>query len=121
MKVQLASQAIAKTEAPRVPEIMDAKSREVAALTENAFQLERILAEVATPEKVKKWLIDICEAEDVRLDRNGEEWRSPDWEARVKGIDRVMAILHYTSKEPKVTLHQPTKIMIQVIDNKPAA
>ncbi len=122
MRLSLAKTSDEPTQQAQVPDIVDKKNGyTMAEVSAKATELERILADVATPKQVKKWLLDICEAEDIKRTSSGDEWSAPNWDARIKGIDRVMSILKLSpSKEPKVTLNQPTKIVIQVIDNKTA-
>lgn len=82
-------------------------------------KLEKLLSDIATPDKIKEWLINICEAEDVRINKMGDQIKTPNWEARIKGVDRVMSILKYSSKDPVIKESKPTKIVIQVIESTP--
>lgn len=120
MKLQLENQPEPQAQ---VPEIIDDNRKAIAEVAEKANQLERILSDVATPERIKKWILDICEAENIKRTADGVEYATPDWDARVKGLDRVMSLLKYNPKDPKITVNnnQPTKIIIQVIDNKPTS
>lgn len=82
-------------------------------------RLDKILRETATPEQINRWIIDLCNAMDVKRGKDGEEYLTPAWNARVNGLDRVLNQLRYVSKEPVVKpVTSSNKIIIQVIDNK---
>lgn len=82
--------------------------------------LEKQLAEAAPPEQIKQWIIDLCNANDIKMDREGNTYEVPNWAARDRGLERVFQILKVQqSKEGNPQGNMPTKISINVI-NQPA-
>ncbi len=79
-------------------------------------QLERILNTQFTPEKIQKYIQDLCEAEDTRMTAAGPI-TTPNWEARKNGLDRVLSLLRYTKKDGFVEEKAPAKIVFIINNN----
>jgi len=94
------------------------RETELQGLEVKIAEFERLLNDVATPTQLKEWLFRICEAEDIRITKDGDVLKVPNWDARVKGFDRVMDILRYNHKDRPMDVGKPQKIVIQIIDTK---
>jgi len=95
------------------------KSRAIIQSDKSLNELERILQAEFPPERIRKLIVDLCEAEDVRMSKMGA-YATPNWDARKNGIDRVLNLLRYTKKEGRVIDGPPTKIVFQILNNTSA-
>ncbi len=94
--------------------------RDLVAIEKSIALLESELQKVATPQQVAKWILELCEANNLRVDSQGNQYKTPDWNARKGGLEMVMAQLNLQSKnQPVQKVTGDTKILIQVIDSKP--
>lgn len=84
--------------------------------------LEDALSKTVTPEQIKKWILELCEASDVKFNKFGEMIHVPNWNARDKGLTRILEILHYQTADiegrKRTRPHEPSKILIQVIGDQ---
>lgn len=114
MKVPIKNEPV---EAPAVhPEIIETE-RELAKVDEGLSQLVRVLKQRYSPEKVADMLGEMCEANDMKVDKDGGEHFNPDWQTRVKGWDRLTAMLGYTKKDATPVESGATKIVFNIVQN----
>lgn len=84
---------------------------------EGLSRLERLLEKDFPQEKLVGYLRDLCEAEDVKMTKEGVEYRAPNWDARKNGLDRVLDLLRYRRKnEPVVGEGAPVKLIFNVVN-----
>lgn len=102
-----------------VPEIVQVKG-EIAKLDSQLSKLEEVLRKKWTPEKIAKLLSNMCEASDVKKDKMGNDYETPNWDARKNGFDRLTGMLRYTKKESQPVDQGATKIVFQIVNNPPA-
>lgn len=101
-------------------EIMETTSKLIAVNKSLAY-LEGILSKTFTPEKIKSLLVDLCEASDVIVTKEGDEIKKPNWDARKNGVDRVLKLLKYTNKNDNAAEGSltPTKIIFNIVNEAP--
>lgn len=103
-----------------VPEVVD-KGKRIDSIKKVIMELESQLLEAAPPEKIKGWILDLCQANDIKVDKFGDRFETPNWHARDRGIERIFQLLKIQqSDDGKPQGNMPTKISIQIIDNRPA-
>lgn len=100
----------------QIPEIVDTKGSEIQRVEHEIKRFERFLSEQAPPELIGQLLLDICHAENIHRDQNGNEYRTPAWASRVQGLDRLLQARRFVTKEDTVPKPQVNKIVIQVIE-----
>lgn len=114
-----ASEAVAGSLAPtptNEAEIVTQAPRLVKS-AEGLSRLERLLEKDFPQEKLVGYLRDLCEAEDVKMTKEGMEYRAPNWDARKNGLDRVLELLRYKRKnEPVVGDGPPVKLIFNVVN-----
>lgn len=66
---------------------------------EGLTKLERMLRDTFTEDKIVQYIGDLCEAEDIKMTKEGAEWRTPNWTARKEGLDRVLELLRIRKQE----------------------
>lgn len=105
--------------APIIPEIVD-KSKELDPIRKAIKELESQLLESAKPEQIKEWILDLCKANDIKMDKFGQQFETPNWHARDRGLERIFQLLKVQQADDgKPQGNMPTKISIQIIDNRP--
>lgn len=102
-------------------EIVD-KATELVRTEEGLAMLEKVLKETFTPEALKKMLLDLCQAEDIKMSKEGA-YTTPNWSARRDGLDRVMNVLGYGGKDENSGSggggRLPSKIVFNIVQNAP--
>lgn len=108
----------------KTPQEIEAKiigvERDLEKTEKGLSQLEKTIQKHFTPEKIEALVVDLCTANDIKRDRNGEEYTTPNWEARKNGLDRVLGLLKYTKKDATPVDQGATKIVFQIVNNPPA-
>lgn len=89
-------------------------------VSKGLVQLEKVIEQHYTPEKIEQLVTDLCHANDVRRDKNGDEYRTPNWEARKNGLNYVLSLLRYTKKDATPVDQAATKIVFQIVNNPSA-
>lgn len=103
----------------QVPEILVGKADGLISTGEGLALLERYLQEAFPQDAIKKMILDLCTAEDVRMGKTGE-YRTPNWQARRDGLDRVLKLLKYTAAvEHAGSQRLPTKVTFNVVNITP--
>lgn len=106
---------------PLVPEVVDATDP-VLVRTPPPDGLTRFQAKIqeAFPlETLVGYVKDLCEAEDIRMSKRGEEFRTPNWDARKNGLDRALQVLGYRHKDEAPREAAPVQIVISVVNPEP--
>jgi len=72
-------------------------------------------------DKLARMLDDICKASDLRIDKDGEFYEAPNWNARLNGLKEAIKLLYAKSvdSEKSVRYDHPTQIVFNVITKAP--
>ncbi len=92
------------------------------AVLEHGRSIERLIELVQkefSPERMKQYLLDLCEAKQVMVTKNGDVVELPDWTARRDGFDRALKI-GYAAGPNLGTIREnaPTKIVFNIVNGK---
>jgi len=99
-------------------QVLEARKNDLISEAQGAILLNRYLKEEFDPVRLKKMVQDLCEASDTRYNIGAGFYKTPNWAARDKGIDRVLKMLKYIQKEEGVSqTNHPTQIIFNVIKN----
>jgi len=87
---------------------------------ENAqLVLDALLQKAFPPKQIQKLIADLCSAEDIRMTKDGSEYRTPNWEARDKGLNKVLNLLRFIEKQNGMPSDvHAAKIVFQVINHQ---
>lgn len=80
-------------------------------------RLERMLEKTFPTETLVSYLQDLCQAEDTKIDKEGNHHQVPNWDARKNGLDRVIELLRYKRKDaPTSGEGMPVKLIFNVVN-----
>jgi hypothetical protein len=73
-----------------------------------------------TAEYVEKKIGELCEAEDLKVGKDGEEHKTPNWRAREGGLKMILQIQGIEDlSEEKVQRAAPTNIIVNIVNTDP--
>jgi hypothetical protein len=71
-------------------------------------------------ERIVQMIDDLCAANDLRFDKDGNITSIPNWSARTDGLDRVLKIMRYMGESGKeFKIDHPTKVVFNVVNYQP--
>jgi hypothetical protein len=80
-------------------------------------QVRSKIIEAYTPERIEKKVSEMWDAKDVRSDKNGEKYETPNWKAQDAALKTVLQIQGMEMGEEKQQRVAPTKITVIVNGN----
>lgn len=80
--------------------------------------LDILLQKSIPPEKIEAVLLELLNAEDTKMSKLGEAYRTPNWQAKIAGLDQALKLKRFTQKSDGEVGAQPiVKITFNVIEN----
>lgn len=118
MNLPLKKQEVHVPEIMTPDEIIRQKAQGLIKTPEGLAKLHLYLEEEFPQERIKNLIKDLCSANDLKMDRSGTRFESPNWAARTNGLDRVLKLLKYSSADDHPGRDiPPTKIVFNVISH----
>jgi len=95
-------------------EIVEGRARDLISSSDGLALLERHLKEAFPQEKIRKYLEDLCTAEDIKMSKSGP-YNTPNWMARHRGLEKVLELLRYKQAVESTGHKLPTKVVFNTI------
>lgn len=71
-------------------------------------------------DRIVTMIDELCRANDVQMDREGNISEVPNWTARKDGLDRVLKIMSYMGQDGKeFKIDHPTKVIFNMVNYQP--
>lgn len=81
-------------------------------------QVRAKIIEVYTPDRIEKKVSEMWDAKDIKTDRNGETYETPNWKAQDSALKTVLQIQGLEMGEERNQRPAPTNITVIVQGNK---
>jgi hypothetical protein len=104
----------AKLETVSVAEIVEAQAKDLINTSEGLELLEKLLKETFPQPKIRDYIRDLCEAEDIKMSKMGP-YKTPNWRARKDGLDKVLDLLNFKRVVDMTGQRVPTKVVFNTI------
>lgn len=104
----------AKIDTVTVPEIVEAQAKELITTADGLALLERHLKDTFPETKIRDYIKDLCEAEDIKMSKMGP-YSAPNWKARKDGLDKVLELLRLKQVVEVSGQRVPTKVVFNTI------
>ena len=71
-------------------------------------------------ERLVQMIDELCRANDLKFDHEGNMSEVPNWSARTDGLDRVLKIMKYMGVDGKeFKIDHPTKVIFNMVNYQP--
>jgi hypothetical protein len=105
----------------KTPEdILEARADGLISSEQGLVIFRQMVKDKFSDERIVSMIDELCRANDVNIDREGNISEVPNWSARTDGLDRVLKIMAYMGKDGKeIKIDHPTKVVFNVVNYQP--
>ena len=98
-------------------QILEKRATQEISKNEGMEMLTRYVRATFPQQRIASMLDDLCKADDTRSGQYGQ-YKTPNWMARDKGLERVLRILSLENETGGIK-QGPTKMVFNIISNSP--